>query len=114
MLRIRVEMPFPGIVPMRSPTEGKVMDLYARRGVMGKPQRPCSVDESPDCYGQWMQTDEGQDGDQCEAGLAEKAAERTDSASALIPSRATRTSPPPICWAAMSCREERPFGSMVP
>lgn len=60
-LRIRVELPFPGIVPMRSPTEGKVMDLYARRGIFGEVQRPCTAEESPDCYGQWIRTDEGED-----------------------------------------------------
>lgn len=60
-LRIRVDLRFPGIVPVRSPTEGKVMDLYARRGVFGEDQRPCTEDESPDCYGQWIRTDEDED-----------------------------------------------------
>ena len=61
VLRIRVTVRFPGIVPLRSPTEGKVMDLYARRGVFGGNQRACSADESPDCYGQWIRTDEGEE-----------------------------------------------------
>jgi phosphatidylserine decarboxylase len=60
-LRIRLRVPFPGVVPLRSPTEGKVMDLYARRGVFGAGQRPCAPGESPDFYGQWLRTDEGED-----------------------------------------------------
>jgi len=60
-LRVRIRVPLPGIVPLRSPTEGKVMDLYARRGALGEAQRPCEAGESPDCYGQWLRTDEGDD-----------------------------------------------------
>jgi phosphatidylserine decarboxylase len=60
-LRVQLRVPFPGVVPLRSPTEGKVMDLYARRGVFGTGQRPCAPGESPDCYGQWLRTDEGED-----------------------------------------------------
>jgi phosphatidylserine decarboxylase len=60
-LRIRVAVPFPGIVPLRCPIEAKVMDLYTRVGTFGAAQRPCAVDESPDCYAQWLQTDEGED-----------------------------------------------------
>ncbi len=61
VLRIRVRAALPGIVPLRSPTEGKVMDLFTRRGALGEPQRACAPNESPDCYGQWLRTDEGED-----------------------------------------------------
>lgn len=60
-LRVSLRVGFPGIVPMRSPTEGTVRDTYTRRGVFGAEQRPCAGDESPDCYAQWVQTDEGED-----------------------------------------------------
>jgi len=59
--RVSIDVAFPGVVPLRSPTEGKVMDLYARCGVFGARQRRCQPDESPDCYGQWLHTDEGED-----------------------------------------------------
>ena len=59
--RVSIAVPLPGVVPLRSPTEGKVMDLYARRGIFGARQRPCRPGESPDCYGQWLRTDEGDD-----------------------------------------------------
>ncbi|MFT5172469.1 MAG: hypothetical protein ACI8W7_000633 [Gammaproteobacteria bacterium] len=60
-MRIRIGIPFPGIVPLRCPIEAKVMDLYTRIGTFGTTQRACTADESPDCYGQWLQTDEGED-----------------------------------------------------
>ena len=60
-LRIGIAVSFPGIVPLRSPVEAKVMDWYTRIGVFGTTQRPCAPDESPDCYAQWLQTDEGDD-----------------------------------------------------
>jgi len=60
-LRVRVRLPFPGVVPLRSPSEGRIVDIYARRGVFGAEQRACAPDESPDCYGQWLRTDEGDD-----------------------------------------------------
>jgi phosphatidylserine decarboxylase len=47
--RIRIAVSFPGIVPLRCPIEAKVMDLYTRVGTFGEAQRPCAVDESPDC-----------------------------------------------------------------
>ena len=60
-LRIRIAISFPGIVPLRCPIEAKVMDLYTRIGAFGSTQRACAVDESPDCYAQWLRTDEGED-----------------------------------------------------
>ena len=60
-LRVRIAIPFPGIVPLRCPIEAKVMDLYTRVGAFGTAQRACAADESPDCYAQWLQTDEGED-----------------------------------------------------
>jgi phosphatidylserine decarboxylase len=60
-LRITIATAFPGVLPLRSPTEGKVMDLYTRRGVFGEAQHECAPGESPDCYGQWVRTDEGDD-----------------------------------------------------
>lgn len=61
VLRIRVDVSFPGIVPLRCPIEAKVMDLYTRIGAFGAEQRACGLDESPDCYAQWLQTDEEED-----------------------------------------------------
>ena len=60
-IRVRIRLGVPGIVPLRSPTEGRIMDIYARRGSFGRAQRTCAPDESPDCYGQWLRTDEGDD-----------------------------------------------------
>ena len=60
-LRVSIKLAFPGIVPLRSPTEAKVLDTYTRRGAFGGTQRVCREHESPDCYGQWLQTDEGED-----------------------------------------------------
>jgi len=60
-LRIRLAIPFPGIVPLRCPIEAKVMDLYTRIGAFGTTQRMCGPDESPDCYAQWLRTDEEED-----------------------------------------------------
>ena len=59
--RVQIEIPFPGIVPLRSPSEAKVMDLYTRIGAYGSEQRACLADESPDCYAQWLRTDEDED-----------------------------------------------------
>ena len=47
--RVRIEEAFPGEMPLRSPTEGKVMDLYARRGVFGAEQRAVVLAD-PDGY----------------------------------------------------------------
>lgn len=60
-LRVSIRIRFPGIVPLNSPIEGTVQDIYVRHGVFGGAQRACSANESPDCYGQWLQTDEGED-----------------------------------------------------
>jgi phosphatidylserine decarboxylase len=60
-LRVSIRVAFPGILSLHSPTEGEVRDIYARHGVFGGVQRPCRDHESPDCYGQWLQTDEGDD-----------------------------------------------------
>ncbi len=60
-LRIKLAISFPGIVPLRSPIEAKVMDLFTRIGAFGAAQRDCTPDESPDCYAQWLQSDEGED-----------------------------------------------------
>lgn len=60
-LRVSIRVGFPGIVPLRGPIEGTVQDIYVRHGVFGGEQRACSGNESPDCYGQWLQTDEGED-----------------------------------------------------
>ena len=60
-LRITIAIAFPGIVPLRCPIEAKVMDLYTRIGVFGAAQRACAPEESPDCYAQWLRTDEGED-----------------------------------------------------
>jgi phosphatidylserine decarboxylase len=61
VLRIRIRVPFPGIVPIRAPIEGKVMELYTAHGMLGRAQRPCAPGESPDCYAAWLRTDEGED-----------------------------------------------------
>ena len=37
------------------------MDLYTCIGAFGTTQRACGEDESPDCYAQWLRTDEGED-----------------------------------------------------
>lgn len=60
-LRVSIRVGFPGIVPLHCPSEGTVQDIYVRHGVFGSAQRACRTDESPDCYGQWLQTDEGED-----------------------------------------------------
>lgn len=60
-LRVSMRIDFPGILALHSPTEGEVQDTYTRHGVFGAAQRPCKEHESPDCYAQWLQTDEGED-----------------------------------------------------
>ena len=60
-LRVSIRIGFPGIVPLHCPSEGTVQDIYVRRGVFGGAQRTCRANESPDCYGQWLRTDEGED-----------------------------------------------------
>lgn len=60
-LRVSIRIGFPGIVPLHCPIEGTVQDIYVRHGVFGGEQRACNASESPDCYGQWLQTDEGED-----------------------------------------------------
>jgi phosphatidylserine decarboxylase len=60
-LRVSIRIGFPGIVPLHCPCEGTVRDIYVRRGVFGGAQRACRASESPDCYGQWLRTDEGED-----------------------------------------------------
>ena len=61
VLRIRIAVALPGIVPIRAPVEGKVMEFYTACGVFGEDQRSCRVDESPDCYVSWIRTDEDED-----------------------------------------------------
>lgn len=60
-LRIRIGLDAPGIVPVRAPIEGKVMEFYTARGVLGEEQRACRDNESPDCYVSWIRSDEDED-----------------------------------------------------
>jgi phosphatidylserine decarboxylase len=60
-LRVRIRVALPGIVPLRGPIEGKIMDLFTARGMFGSQLRACTGSESPDCYASWIRTDEGED-----------------------------------------------------
>lgn len=55
-LKIQIEMHNLGISPLRSPIEGKIMDLWTARGDGGTGARG-----SPDCYALWIRTDEDDD-----------------------------------------------------
>lgn len=59
-LRIRLRLPRPGITPLRSPVEGKVMDYWTKAGSWAA-KEPDSEDRSPGVYTIWIQTDEGDD-----------------------------------------------------
>lgn len=61
VMRVRIAVTWPGIVPLRGPIEGKVMELFTACGMLGGEQRPCRMHESPDCYVSWIRTDEGED-----------------------------------------------------
>jgi len=61
VMRVRIGVSFPGIVPLRGPIEGKIMELFTACGMLGRNQRACRMHESPDCYASWVRTDEGED-----------------------------------------------------
>jgi hypothetical protein len=57
-LRVVTRLPKPGVVALRAPLEGKVMDFWVRGGVRKSEQ---AEGGSPTCYTLWIQTDEGDD-----------------------------------------------------
>ena len=61
VMRVRIALRAPGIVPLRAPVEGKFSELFTAAGVYGEAQRACARGESPDCYAVWVQTDEKED-----------------------------------------------------
>jgi len=58
--RLRIRPTPPGITLLRTPVEGKVLEIYLRAGVFGAAQRPTLGQESPDCYALSLETDEGE------------------------------------------------------
>ena len=59
--RVRVAMDFPGVGVVLSPTEGKIMDFWIADRPFSAPGGAASGSRSPNCYGVWVQTDEGDD-----------------------------------------------------
>ena len=58
-VRIRLRPAIPGIGPLRSPVEGKVMEYWT--GTPSGYADNADTDASPLCYTLWIQTDEGDD-----------------------------------------------------
>lgn len=61
-LCIGIRMNAPGITPIRSPTEGKVMEFWAHSSTcLSTPREGDPVDARVTCYALWVKTDEGDD-----------------------------------------------------
>ncbi len=59
--RVGIRLPFVGISPLRSPTEGKVIDHIYRHEVFKEEDFCVSPRHTVVCHGLWIQTDEGDD-----------------------------------------------------
>lgn len=61
VLCIGIQMRAPGVSPLRSPIEGKVMEFWTRAGSCLTPFQSQSAVDSFSCYALWVKTDEGDD-----------------------------------------------------
>ncbi len=61
-LCISIRMKAPGITPIRSPTEGKVMEFWTQSSTCLSARRESDGPNAPvSCYALWVRTDEGDD-----------------------------------------------------
>lgn len=59
--RVRVALSFPGVGIVLSPTEGKIMDYWTSDRPFSAAREAAPSTRSPNCYGVWVRTDEGDD-----------------------------------------------------
>ena len=61
VLRITLALPIPGVTVLISPTEGQVKNFWTKAGIFSEGRDLPQSSGSPDCYAQWIRTDEGDD-----------------------------------------------------